>query len=184
MAGTPATDVLDGYEVVLRIAQPRWYSRFFGAGVDFYQRPPMPVVQVVWPDRDGMFPWDSGVDEWCQQSQPQLWIPPDDHPPGQWTRHDPFEDWPFRESLPYFTVHASADVAAGTVAIGTVLRDGDGTWWFLSADANPGTTEQVQLRQIADANPDVAAVADLQPGERADRSPDGGWSRRSHDRPA
>lgn len=175
--GQRRDDVLDGYDVVIRMARPPWYRRFFGAGIDFYQRPPMPMAQVVWPDRAGLFPWDEGVDEWCRQSQPRLWMRPDDHPSGGWKQFDPYEGWPFRTSLPYTVVHASPGVAAGTAAIGTVLRDADGTWWFLAADADRDDTEQVKLRDIASTHPDAAMAADLAPGARADRNPDGTWSR-------
>jgi len=176
--GQRRDDVLNGYDVVLRVVRPRWYRRFFGAGIDFYQRPPMPMMQVCWPDREGRCPWEPDADEWCRQSQPLLWLEPDAHPAGAWTQFDPYEGWPFRTSLPYFTVHASPGVAAGTAAIGTVLREADGTWWFLAAGADRGVTEDIRLRHIADTYPDVAAVADLQPGEQADRNPDGTWSRR------
>jgi hypothetical protein len=175
--GQRRDDVLNGYDVVVRMAQPRWYRRFFGAGIDFYQRPPMPMAQVVWPDRAGRFPWDDDAEDWCRQSQPRLWMQPADHPPGTWTEYDPYAGWPFRTSLPYTVVHASPGVAAGTAAIGTVLREADGTWWFLETDADRDATEEVKLREIADAHPDAATAADLRPGERADRNPDGTWSR-------
>jgi hypothetical protein len=176
--GQRRDDVLNGYDVVVRMVQPHWYQRFFGAGIDFYQRPPMPMMQVFWPDREGRLPWEPGADDWCRESQPQLWLQPDDHPPGRWTQFDPYEGWPFRTSLPYFTVHASPGVAAGTATIDTVLRSAEGTWWFLEAGADRDATEQVNLRHVADTHPEAAAVADLRPGERADRNPDGTWSRR------
>jgi hypothetical protein len=171
-------DVLNGYDVELRIVHPLWYQRFFGAGLDFYVRPPLPMVQLLWPDRAGRFPWEPDADEWCRDSQPRLWLPPDDHPPGVWTRYEPFENWPYRTSLPYFVVHASPGVAAGTAAVGTVLRDADGTWWFLEAGADPAAAEEARLGHIAGLHPDAADVADLRPGERADRGPDGAWRRR------
>ncbi|MEV6596492.1 DUF4262 domain-containing protein [Actinoplanes sp. NPDC051346] len=175
--GQRRDDVLNGYDVVLRAVEPRWYGQFFGAGIDFYQRPPMPMVQIIWPDRDRRFPWDPDVDGQCRQSQPSLWLRPEDHPPGRWAEHDPYAGWPFRTSLPYSMAHASAGVASGTAAISTVLREDDGTWWFLEADADRDATEQVTLRQVADTHPDVVTVADLRPGERAGRDQDGTWRR-------
>ncbi|MFE7599496.1 DUF4262 domain-containing protein [Streptomyces sp. NPDC057494] len=29
-----------------------------GRSIGFYRRPPLPVLQVAWPDADGRFPWD------------------------------------------------------------------------------------------------------------------------------
>jgi hypothetical protein len=94
-----------------------------------------------------------------------------------WTAYDPHRSWAFRTSPPYTIVHASPAVVAGTAAIDTVLRDVDGTWWFLDAGADPGSTEQVKLRHLATTHPDTATIADLRPGERADRNPDGSWNR-------
>jgi hypothetical protein len=63
---TPDTTVGD-----LRFApvHDSWYPKLFGAAIDYYQRPPFPVVSVLKP----------GVD------QPSLWIPLDEHPPSSWT---------------------------------------------------------------------------------------------------
>lgn len=47
-------------------------------------RPPM--LQVVWPDREDRFPWERGFDLCYDGRQPMLWLPPDDNPPGRWTR--------------------------------------------------------------------------------------------------
>lgn len=68
-------DVLDGCDVALRPVHPSWYLAFFGAGVDFCQAPPWPVMQVFWPDKSGRFPWDEEVSDYCRTSQPLLWIP-------------------------------------------------------------------------------------------------------------
>lgn len=67
-------DVLEGYDVAVRPVDPSWYSDFFGAGIDFYQSPPLPIVQVFWPDKAGRFPWEEGADEHCRAVQPLLWL--------------------------------------------------------------------------------------------------------------
>ncbi|MER8034866.1 DUF4262 domain-containing protein [Streptomyces hydrogenans] len=51
----------------------------------FYRRPPLPVLQVAWPDAEGRFHWDDQADEKHRESQPRLWLPPSDHPVGRWT---------------------------------------------------------------------------------------------------
>jgi hypothetical protein len=45
-------------------------------------------LQVVWPDRQGRFPWERGFEPRFDGVQPLLWLPRDDHPPGAWTRVD------------------------------------------------------------------------------------------------
>ncbi|WP_404959365.1 DUF4262 domain-containing protein [Streptomyces sp. 147326] len=77
-------DVLDGCDVIVRPVHPSWYYDFFGAGIDFYQTPPLPITQLFWPDEDGRFPWDEGADEHCRTSQPLLWIPKEESA-GPWT---------------------------------------------------------------------------------------------------
>jgi hypothetical protein len=43
-------DVLNNYDVALRPVHSSWYWDFFGAGIDFYQAPPLPITQLFWPD--------------------------------------------------------------------------------------------------------------------------------------
>jgi hypothetical protein len=75
----------DGQKVGFRNADPRWYRTFFGRAIGFYRRPPLPVLQVAWPDANGRFHWEEQVDEGHRESQPQLWLPPGEHPVGVWT---------------------------------------------------------------------------------------------------
>jgi hypothetical protein len=77
--------VVDGRQVRLRRVDLRWYRTFFGRAIGFYRRPPFPVLQVAWPDVDGRFHWEEGVEQGHRKSQPQLWLPPGDHPAGVWT---------------------------------------------------------------------------------------------------
>jgi hypothetical protein len=77
--------IVEGAPVVLKDADLRWYRTFFGRAIAFYRRPPFPVLEVVWPDTDGSFPWQPGSDERYRRSQPQLWLTPAAHPEGVWT---------------------------------------------------------------------------------------------------
>ncbi|MFD0306807.1 DUF4262 domain-containing protein [Streptomyces sp. NPDC127119] len=67
-------DILNGYSVAIRPVHTSWYRIFFGAGLDFYQAPPLPIMQLFWPDKDSRFPWDNQAQEHCRTSQPQLWL--------------------------------------------------------------------------------------------------------------
>ncbi|WP_055589806.1 DUF4262 domain-containing protein [Peterkaempfera griseoplana] len=82
-------DVLGGgFPVAIRPVHPSWYPSFFGAGVDFHQRPPLPITQMFWPDRQGRFPWDDGVEETCRATQPLLWTPREEST-GPWADAEP-----------------------------------------------------------------------------------------------
>jgi hypothetical protein len=54
----------------------------------FYGMVRPPYLQVVWPDRDGRFPWDQRFQPAFDRMQPLLWLPRDDNPPSPWTRLD------------------------------------------------------------------------------------------------
>lgn len=84
--GERREEVLRGWPVVFRTVDPRWHEAAFGGGTAFYRRSPLPVLQVIWPDPNGRFPWDAGTDAVYQRAQPALWVPPTRHPEGPWTR--------------------------------------------------------------------------------------------------
>lgn len=77
--------VLQGRAVMLRGVDPRWYRTFFGRAIGFYRRPPLPFLHAAWPDQDGRFHWEEQAGERHGQSQPRLWLRPDEHPVGVWT---------------------------------------------------------------------------------------------------
>lgn len=81
--GEHRDEILNGYDVFIGAVHPTWYRAFFGAGLDFYNHQPAPMLQMFWPDRDGRFPWDQGVGEYCGDSQPLLWVPRNDST-GPW----------------------------------------------------------------------------------------------------
>jgi Domain of unknown function (DUF4262) len=50
------------------------YRGYLGTALWFYQSlpTPFPCVQMVWPDRDGKFPWEPGYDKQFDAVQPLL----------------------------------------------------------------------------------------------------------------
>ncbi len=48
--GQEQAGVLEQYPVILRRADQRWHRTFLGTAIGFYRRPPLPVLQVCWPD--------------------------------------------------------------------------------------------------------------------------------------
>ncbi|MGI5183488.1 DUF4262 domain-containing protein [Dactylosporangium sp. CA-152071] len=85
-AGQALDDVIERWPVHLRTVNLRWFRPFFGRAIAFYRRPPIPMLQVVWPDRNGRCTWDAGSEDVVRARQPQLWLPPDVHPKGVWTQ--------------------------------------------------------------------------------------------------
>jgi hypothetical protein len=81
----PRLDVIKGYAVTIRPVHRSWYLSMFGAGLDFMQTPPWPMTQAFWPDKNGLFPWEDGVENSCRTSQPLLWLDRAEHPASPWT---------------------------------------------------------------------------------------------------
>lgn len=84
--GQERRDATERHPVALRPVHAHWYDRLLGEALRFYRRPPLPFLQVVWPDAGGLYPWQPGGDPGLGASQPSLWLPPEAHPPGIWTR--------------------------------------------------------------------------------------------------
>ncbi|MFF7993253.1 DUF4262 domain-containing protein [Kitasatospora xanthocidica] len=82
--GTLLPGVIEDYEVRLEPVDGSWYRPLFGTAVGFYRRTEVPVVQLVWPDREHRWPSDGRATPGCR-AQPSLWLPVDEHPPGVWT---------------------------------------------------------------------------------------------------
>jgi hypothetical protein len=85
-AETELTGIIDGYPVLLRAADPSWNDGLFGTAIGFYQQQEPRFLQVVWPDRHGLWPWSDDATERCREWQPQLWTPLGEHPGELWPR--------------------------------------------------------------------------------------------------
>ncbi len=70
----PVHGILSGFPMLWRLAEESWYPQLFGYGTWFYQGW-FPVAQMIWPDRQGKFPWEDGCGERCRTMQPMIWAP-------------------------------------------------------------------------------------------------------------
>ncbi len=82
----PITGVVDGVELRAKAVHPAWYAPLFGAMTWFAQQPPLPMLQLVWPDADRRYPWDLDAGVTDHTDQAQLWLAPEAHPEGVWRR--------------------------------------------------------------------------------------------------
>ena len=168
--------VLDGFPVLVRPVHRSWFEDLFGQALGFYRGTPPPMMQLIWPDRDGVFPWQPGAGERCRTDQPWLWLPKDDHPPGPWTRVADLTDSPFPDAPIDQLVVGSRRVIRGEAPIAGIVHRHDGQWAFLDA---PGADDlgAVHLRHLVSEHPHIRDFADLPRGHAAWREPDGNWSR-------
>jgi len=71
-------DILDeiftNVSVMTIDVDPRFYRAYLGTALWFYRSvgSDFPVLQIVWPDKKGHFPWNSEVDEKAKKRQPIL----------------------------------------------------------------------------------------------------------------
>jgi hypothetical protein len=62
-------DLLKQYECEFRTVNPSRYDGFLNYGLWFYGGSQFPALQLVWPDREGRFPWELNFDERFRREQ-------------------------------------------------------------------------------------------------------------------
>jgi hypothetical protein len=162
-----------GLDLAVREVDVSWYGPMFGYAIWFARRPPLPFLQIVWPDAAGRFAWEESFDPQYRSSQPQLWIPTAEQPTGGWSGLLAPDPWPFDEPEDSRAL-ATKRVTDEGAAILYVTHDDDGTWHFV--DDGPTELEDsavVHLVHIVGGDPSIATLAELPRGWRAERTADG-----------
>jgi hypothetical protein len=68
-AGQRYEEIAAGFPLAFVEMDKRYYREYLGYAGWFYQGPDFPVLQCIWPDKQGVFPWESGYDSRFFQSQ-------------------------------------------------------------------------------------------------------------------
>src|SRR5262245_53720728 len=71
---------LGGFEIEIAAVHKSHYDEYFGTAYQLYDGPNFDVLQIVWPNTSGVWPWDKEASEWLRQHQPLLADPADDAP--------------------------------------------------------------------------------------------------------
>jgi hypothetical protein len=71
-AGDQSNDIVDGFPVAFTDVPKNVYKEYVGYALWFYKSFDFPVLQCVWPDKSGLFPWQEGYDRSFIQLQPLL----------------------------------------------------------------------------------------------------------------
>lgn len=155
--------ILDGYSCIFRKVDPDLYSEYVGYAMWFYRPDKFPVLQCVWPDKAGRYPWQPGVTAEFFERQPIL---------------AQRQGWPFHQGKNR-AVFTTRPVLEGEEPIRLVTHDQDGDWQFLCGTTNRTEDGRVVcFKTIFDGNPSLAELADLPDGWKAFReSPDQPWRR-------
>jgi hypothetical protein len=71
-AGRRYDDLAEGYPSAFEPVPRRHFKEYLGTAGWFYQGWDFRVLQLVWPDRAGVFPWEAGADPRYRRVQPVL----------------------------------------------------------------------------------------------------------------
>jgi hypothetical protein len=159
-------DLVEGAALAFVAVGKQHYRPYLGYAGWFYRGPEFPVLQCVWPDKEGRFPWERDFDARLVEAQPLL---------GAWGWEGA---WPFTEApnLATFTVR---QILHDKRPILRVTHDRDGAWQFLpGGPVKLADAMLVSLQVIAAHDPSVAELADLPRGWLARRTRSGAaWKR-------
>jgi hypothetical protein len=65
-------DLLQDYPCAFRRVNPTRYDGLLNYAVWYYEGSDLPALQLIWPDKSGLFPWEDGFDEQFINDQPSL----------------------------------------------------------------------------------------------------------------
>ncbi|MBV7533031.1 DUF4262 domain-containing protein [Chitinophaga sp. sic0106] len=130
------------------------YADYLGTGSNYYHHTDFPVLQLVWPDKQSLFPWESEFNPHWKFRQPLL---------------DRNFDFKFYEER-NVAVFTTSQVLEGQ-PIRFVYHNEDGAWQFHS-DQEPSLADAklVSLEEIVRMDPTVNVLFQLLPGEAAWRN--------------
>jgi uncharacterized protein DUF4262 len=168
-------DVVGTVEVFPRPALASWHRHLFGAALAFYRGQPVPMLQLVWPDRQGVLPWEPGCADECLSAQPRLW--------DRVTAAPAPDGWPFPVSPDALVLTTKAIAFGGAPVVG-VVHDEEGEWQFLDDPAvDMKDLTIVHLAHVVARRPELGALGDLQTGFEAWLDGQGRWQRDALDDP-
>ena len=70
--GKPYAGFLEGFEVLLDRVDEKYFDEYLGWAIWLYEGKTFEVLQMVYPNTDGIFPWDLLADSWFRSRQPIL----------------------------------------------------------------------------------------------------------------
>lgn len=149
-----AGDVLEGYNVIFQEVQREHYREYLGFARWFYQGDDFPVLQCVWPDKAGRYPWHPAAHKNFVTKQRVLSVD---------------KTWPFHEGKNRATF-TTRQVIEEDHPILLVSHDVDGDWQFLCGTTSRSEDAKiVSLGSALKLDPTIAELADLSEGWRAER---------------
>ena len=72
VAGGTYDEFLEGYDVTFRAVPRHQYDAYLGTALRFYDNESFTTLQLVYPTREGVWPWQDGAPESFRNRQPVL----------------------------------------------------------------------------------------------------------------
>lgn len=63
---------IEGFDVEARLVEKAFYEAYFGQNLRFYKGQNFEVIQLIYPNTSGVWPWQVEADEWFKSWQPIL----------------------------------------------------------------------------------------------------------------
>ncbi len=152
--GDRSDEFAEGFPLAFVEVDPRWYRKYVGYARWFYRGSGFPLLQCVWPDKQGLFPWEPEYDSRFFQAQRIL------GPAGSLT-----EGWLFPGPPNQVAITTRQVIHEGQPILHVTHDKDDGNWQFLTGD--PVSMKDmmiVSLMEIVKRDPSVGELEDLPAG--------------------
>ena len=70
--GDEASGIIQRLPLAFRTVARRHYDAYMGKAIEYHDGSNWPLLQVIWPDTKGRFPWQAGFEERFREKQPLL----------------------------------------------------------------------------------------------------------------
>jgi len=145
---------LENYPIQFLPVDKSYYSGYLGQANNYYGNTDYPAIQFVWPDKQHLFPWDTGFNPAWKFKQPLL------------DRNTDFKFFEERNVASFVTRY----VLKGSPVL-YVYHNRDGSWQFQGNDEyTVDDVKIVSLSEIAKMDPSVNELFHLPYGYKAWRS--------------
>ena len=78
-SGKRYSGFLEGFEIQAQKVDHSFYDEYFGMNLRFYKGANFEVLQLIYPDTRGVWPWEAEASEWFKSRQPILAAQPGRH---------------------------------------------------------------------------------------------------------
>ena len=158
------TDIFQDSKATFLTVDQSNLEYYFGAGLNYYQGEKFIALELIWTDRNDLFPWEENFEEEFLYQQPLL------------DRNTAFK---FNEPQ-HLRIFTTRQWLEEHKPILRVVHDHDGDWQFLTGDQIPEDIRVVALSEIVRSDHTLNEVFDLEYGEDAERASVGeAWERNS-----